>query len=82
MLDAVTALGVAAALVAALCVGYLVGRRAGQRTPTWKQRTRRTALGRQAVGLIALVAASQLQRAVRRRTPAIAARRLPWPIWR
>ncbi|PRC46917.1 hypothetical protein C6A85_87635, partial [Mycobacterium sp. ITM-2017-0098] len=72
-----TALGVFAAVVAALCIGYVLGRRAGQRAPTWKQRTRRTALGRQAVGLIALVAASQLQRAIGKRVPAIAVRRLP-----
>lgn len=77
-----TALGVLAALVAALCVGYVIGRRAGRKAPTWKQRTRRAALGRQAVGLIVLVAASQLQRTIGRRVPAIAPRRLPWPVGR
>ncbi|WP_048635354.1 hypothetical protein [Mycolicibacterium aurum] len=77
-----TALGVFAALVAALCIGYVLGRRAGQRTPSWRQRTSRAALGRQAVGFIALVAAGRLERTVRRRFPAIARHRLPRPIGR
>lgn len=66
----------------ALCIGYVIGRRAGQNKPTWKQRTRRTTLGRQAVGLVMLVAVSQLQRAIFKRMPVIAGRRLPWPIGR
>lgn len=56
-------------LVAALCVGYHLGRRAGRRTPTWKVRTSRAALGRQAVGLVVLLAAARLERSVRRRLP-------------
>ncbi|MFB1297826.1 hypothetical protein ACAG24_020120 [Mycobacterium sp. pW049] len=60
-------LGVVAALVAALCIGYVVGYRRGSRTPTWRQRTSRFALGRQTVGLVALVAASRVQRSARRR---------------
>lgn len=75
-------LGVLAALVVALCIGYVLGRRAGRRSPTWKQRTRRSALGRQAVGLVVLVAASRLQRTIRKRLPPSAVRRLPWPIGR
>ncbi|MDG4666069.1 hypothetical protein [Mycobacterium sp. 236(2023)] len=70
-----TALGILVALTAALCIGYAVGYRRGSRTPTWRQRTSRAALGRQAVGLIAMVAASQLQRAARRKLPVT--RRLP-----
>jgi uncharacterized membrane protein YhiD involved in acid resistance len=64
-----TALGVFAALVAALGIGYLLGYRRGSRTPSWRQRTSRVALGRQAVSLVALVAASQLQRTARRKLP-------------
>jgi hypothetical protein len=60
-------LGVAAALVVAVCVGYVLGYRRGSRTPTWRQRTSRAALGRQALGLVALVAAGELQRGARRR---------------
>ena len=86
MLEAVTVLGVTAALLAALCVGYLVGRRAGRRNPTWRQRTRAGALGRQAVTLAALVATNRLQRLVRRQLGARRSgrptRRLPRPIWR
>jgi Kef-type K+ transport system membrane component KefB len=81
-LEVVTALGVLAAMVVALSIGYVIGRRAGRRGPTWKQRTRRRALGRQAVGLVVLVAASQLQRSIGKRVPMIAGRRLPWPIGR
>jgi hypothetical protein len=62
-----TALGVIAALAAALCVGYVLGYRRGSRTPTWRQRTGRVALGRQAVSLVTLVAVSQIQRSTRRK---------------
>ncbi|MDA2892737.1 hypothetical protein PDG61_17590 [Mycolicibacterium sp. BiH015] len=62
-----TALGVIAALFAAMCVGYVLGYRRGARTPTWRQRTGRVALGRQAVSLVMLVAVSRLQRSARRR---------------
>ncbi|WP_163722278.1 hypothetical protein [Mycolicibacterium psychrotolerans] len=48
-------------------LGYLLGRRATRRTPTWQQRMRRPALARQTVTLVALVAASQLQRSAHRR---------------
>jgi hypothetical protein len=78
----VTVLCVMAALAVALSVGYAFGRRAGRRTPTWKQRTGRVALGKQLVGLVALLAVHRLQRTARRQPPAIAGRRLPWPAWR
>ncbi|MBI5338276.1 MAG: hypothetical protein HZB45_11405 [Mycolicibacterium rufum] len=51
-------------------LGYLVGRRATRRTPTWQQRIQRPALARQAVTLMALVAASQLHRSSHRRVGA------------
>ncbi|CAM3054842.1 hypothetical protein BST27_15040 [Mycobacterium intermedium] len=56
-----TALAVAPALVAALCIGYHFGRRADPKTLTWKQRTSRIALGRRAIALGALLLARRLQ---------------------
>ena len=53
-------------------LGYLLGRRATVPTPTWQQRMRRPALARQTFTLLALMAASQLQRSAHRR---VAARR-------
>ncbi|MBB2993178.1 hypothetical protein FHR72_004685 [Mycolicibacterium iranicum] len=68
-----TVLALLAALSVALCVGsvlgYVVGHRRGARTPTWKQRTSRAYLGREAAGLVALLTVSRLQRAARRRLP-------------
>lgn len=65
-----TPLGVICMLVTALSIGYHFGRRhAGSTTPTWKDRTRRTALGRRAITLIALMVASHLQRSVQRKLP-------------
>ncbi len=74
------ALGVLAVVVAALCAGYVLGYRRGSRIPTWKQRTSRAALARQAVGLIALLAASRLQHSARRKLPTT--RKALWPVWR
>ena len=48
-------------------LGYLLGRRSVVPTPTWQQRMRRPALARQTVTLLALMAASQLQRSAHRR---------------
>ncbi|TRW78755.1 hypothetical protein FK535_24430 [Mycolicibacterium sp. 018/SC-01/001] len=47
--------------------GYYLGRRSSSRSRSWRQRTRRPVLARQAVGLLALVAVSQLQRSAQRR---------------
>jgi hypothetical protein len=44
--------------------GYYLGRRSASRSKSWRQRTRRPALARQAVSLLTLVAVSQLQRNV------------------
>jgi hypothetical protein len=71
-----TFLAVTLALVAALALGYVLGRRSVSRTPTWSQRTSRAALGRQTLSLLALVAASQLQRSVGQRMPIASVRRL------
>ncbi|MGP4058748.1 hypothetical protein ACTWP6_28640 [Mycobacterium sp. 4D054] len=72
---AVAASLVAASLLATLCVGYRLGLRAARRTPTWRQRTSRVALARQALGLVALLAVSRLERSTRRRLPS---RRPSW----
>jgi hypothetical protein len=64
-----SAVGVLAAVLAALAVGYVYGRRSTAARPTWRQRTTRLALGRQAAGLAVLQAAAQLQRRVERRLP-------------
>lgn len=62
-----TALGMAIALLAAMLVGYVIGRRAAAKAPSWRQRTTRTALGRQAIGLVALATVSQLERTVQKK---------------
>jgi hypothetical protein len=56
-----TALAVVSALVTALCIGYHFGRRAGSTPSTRKKRTRRTALGRLAIGLIVLLIARRIR---------------------
>ncbi len=60
-----TVLAGIAALVMATCVGYYFGRRAGSTPTTWKKRTSRSALGRRAIGLLALLAARRIQRSFR-----------------
>ncbi|WP_425005130.1 hypothetical protein [Mycolicibacterium sp. S3B2] len=62
-----SAVGIVVLLVAALGVGYLVGRRSNPRVPTWQQRTSRTVLGRQALVLALLMAVSQVERSTQRR---------------
>ena len=61
------ALALISALVTALCVGYYLGRRAASKPPTWKSRTSRMALGRLAIGLLALMTARRIMRTVRTR---------------
>jgi hypothetical protein len=56
-----TALAVISALVAALCVGYHLGRRAGSTGSTWKKRTSRVALGRLAINLLVLMTARRVR---------------------
>ncbi|AFM18748.1 hypothetical protein Mycch_4025 [Mycolicibacterium chubuense NBB4] len=62
-----TAVAVLLMVVAAAVIGYHVGRRAAVPSPTWRQRTRRSALGRQAIGLITLLAVGELERTMQRR---------------
>jgi hypothetical protein len=50
------------ALAAAAGFGYYVGRRATSTPPTWRKRTSRVALGRMAVGLVALMAVRHFRR--------------------
>lgn len=54
-----------AALVAATCGGYYLGRRAGATPSTWRKRTSRTALGRRAISLLMLVTARRIRRRLR-----------------
>lgn len=72
-----TAVGVLVLVVAALGVGYQAGRHANPRVPTWRQRTRRAALGRQALALAVLMSAARLERSVHRRLPPLARRGAP-----
>ncbi|CAN3130354.1 hypothetical protein ACNUDN_20710 [Mycobacterium sp. smrl_JER01] len=76
---ALTATLLAASSTAALSIGYVLGRRAGPRKPTWRQRTSRLSLGRQAAGMLVLLAAGRLERQVRRR---MTHRRVSWLIGR
>jgi hypothetical protein len=57
-----TALAVFSGLVAALCIGYHFGRRAGSTPSTWKMRTSRTALGRLAITLLGFMIARRIRR--------------------
>lgn len=63
-----SAVAVVALVVAALTVGYQAGRRTAGK-PTWRQRTRRSSLGRQALVLAVLMAAGHAERSVQRRWP-------------
>ncbi len=58
-----TALAVFSALVA-LCIGYHFGRHAGSTRSTRKRRTSRTALGRLAITLIALMVARRIRQSL------------------
>lgn len=50
-----------AALATAACIGYYFGRRAASTPPSWKKRTSRIALGRQAFNLLAMITARRIQ---------------------
>lgn len=56
-----TVIAAIAALAIAVCVGYYFGRRAASTPPSWKKRTSRIALGRQAFNLLAMIAARRIQ---------------------
>jgi hypothetical protein len=57
----VTIVAVICALATATCVGYYLGRRAGSKPSTWKQRTSRIALGKQAMSLLVLITARRVR---------------------
>jgi hypothetical protein len=59
-----TELGVIAALMTALCIGYHLGQRAGTDRPTWKTRTSRLMLSRLAVNLLLALTARRILRTV------------------
>ena len=66
-----TALGMFAAVSAALWLGYVIGHRRGSHKQSWRQRTSRATLGRQVVSLATLVTLGELERATRKRLPAL-----------
>lgn len=66
-----TAVAVFLALVAALGTGYHAGRRAGSAPRSWKRRTSRMALGRQALTLVGLVAARRCLQTLQRKPPGL-----------
>jgi hypothetical protein len=51
---------VVCALATATCTGYYLGRRTGSRPSTWKKRTSRIALGKQAMSLLVLMTARRV----------------------
>jgi hypothetical protein len=57
----VTVIAAIAALAAATGFGYYLGRRAASTRPSWKKRTSRVALGRQALNLLAMITARRIQ---------------------
>lgn len=59
-----TVLAAIAALAAATCVGYYLGRRAGSTPPPWK-RTSRMELGRLAISMVVLLTARRVRRRLR-----------------
>jgi hypothetical protein len=65
MLVVMTVFAVLAALALATSAGYHWGRRVGSTPTTWKKRTSRVALGRQALSLAALIAARHVERRLR-----------------
>jgi hypothetical protein len=54
-------------VVIALSVGYVMGRRSASSAPAWFGGSRRSRLARQAIGLIALGAATRVRQSLRRR---------------
>ncbi|MCV7096077.1 hypothetical protein [Mycobacterium kubicae] len=66
-----TAVAVFLALVAALGTGYHAGRRAASTPRSWKRRTSRMALGRQALTLVGLVAARRCLQTLQRKPPGL-----------
>lgn len=60
-----TVFAVIAALATAACIGYYLGRRAASAPPSWKKRTSRVALSRQAINLLAMITARRIQQRFR-----------------
>lgn len=56
-----TVIAVIAALATAACIGYYLGRRAASKPVSWRKRTSRIALGRQAINLLAMITARRIQ---------------------
>lgn len=60
-----TVIAVIAALAIATCLGYYAGRRAASTPPSWKKRTSRIALSKQALNLLAMLTARRIQQRLR-----------------
>ncbi|GAB1813123.1 hypothetical protein [Mycobacterium sp. MUNTM1] len=60
-----TVFAVIAALATAGCIGYYFGRRAASAPQSWKKRTSRVALSRQAINLLAMITARRIQQRLR-----------------
>lgn len=60
-----TVIAAIAALATAACIGYYLGRRAASTPPSWKKRTSRIALSRQAINLLAMITARRIQQRFR-----------------
>ncbi|WP_406813519.1 hypothetical protein [Mycobacterium sp. M23085] len=53
------------ALATATCIGYYFGRRAASTPSSWKKRTSRIALGKQAISLLAMITVRRIQQRFR-----------------
>ncbi|RAU98219.1 hypothetical protein DQP58_05905 [Mycobacterium colombiense] len=60
-----TVIAVIFALATATCLGYYAGRRAASTPPSWRKRTSRIALSRQAIGLLAMITVRRIRQRMR-----------------
>ncbi|ORA19870.1 hypothetical protein [Mycobacterium arosiense] len=60
-----TVIAVIAALAIAACFGYYLGQRATSAPPSWKKRTSRIALSKQAINLLAMITVRRIQQRLR-----------------
>jgi hypothetical protein len=77
----VTVVAVICALATATCIGYYLGRRAGSKPSTWKKRTSRIALGKQAMSLLVLITVRRIRHGFRdERLPGVLRPRIIGPV--
>lgn len=60
-----TVFAVIAALAITTCLGYYTGRRAASTPPSWRKRTSRIALSKQAINLLVMITARRIRQRVR-----------------